>query len=276
MKEKILNFIKDKKNKALFLTSIIALIFIPVFLFTIAVFTQNNNKNQAITPTTNPTSILNTSTTPLPSKPSFSFTPPPTYPPVNPTGYTAHKQFSIISTSPANNQTNIPINLNAIIITFDQPVTVQDIPLSIGPSIQYTIAAQNNSIIITPQEQLKTGMTYDIVLRLYQNEGQIKLYPFNFTIAGPTPTPLPTDQPGWENPDELRLTAPDVYLSNYTPYSETSFNVTSDYIFTPTGHFYFVATLHGDTTSAKNAFITWLHSLKLTDQQIQGLDIRYQ
>ena len=204
--------------------------------------------------------------------PTKSFPPPPTYAPVNPSE--VHKVFSLVSTSPKGDATNVSPNIPSITLTFDKPVTVADIPFSLLPDLPRKVTAQGNSIVIAPLEPLQVGTTYYISIRLYTADQKINVVSYKFTVAGPTPTPLavtpgdvgnnyPTVQAQQRNQDT------DVYVANYTPHSESTFSVTSDYVTTPTGHFAFTV------TGSKNDFINWLKSLQLTDQQIQSLDITY-
>ncbi|HLL60912.1 MAG TPA: hypothetical protein VK338_04300 [Candidatus Nitrosocosmicus sp.] len=68
----------------------------------------------------------------------------------------------------------------------------------------------------------------------------------------------------------------DVYLSNFTPYETGLFSIFSDYKPEPTGHFYFLIYLKGESkVKSRNAVIGWMKNLKLTDEQISKLEIQY-
>jgi methionine-rich copper-binding protein CopC len=259
---------KLKKNYILILF-IIYLVAIPLFLLIGSFFLSTSKKSSQISPTS---STVTTNTSPTPA-----FQLPPTYPPILPSDNTPHKHLVVVRTSPSNNQT-VSTSLNNITLTFDQPVGVQDVPLSINPNIPYSISAQANSIIITPQVPLDPGMSYFVVLRLYQADGKIDLYTLTFKTSGPTPTGTITDLDpsaiNQINQDELQ-NAPDVYVSNQTPHSQSTFDVTSDFKSTPTGHYYFTVTLKGDPNAAKNDFTTWLKSIGLNGSQIGSLDVVY-
>ena len=263
MKEKIQNIINNPQLVKLIGIYAAAVIFLLIILWSLVAFSQQiTSKNSSeITPSPTNTSLV----------------PPPTYPPV-PTNDTAiHKELSVVSTSPTNNQTAVPVSLNNIILTFDQDVSVPDVPLAISPTIHYSINSEGKSIIITPQEQLDPGTTYSVVLRLYKAGGQINYYSLNFSVIGPTLTPMPTDSFNQQQEnDQQRQAAPDVYLSNYTPYSGSDFSISSNYNL-PLHHYQFAVTLSGsDQTQAKQDFLSWLKTLGYTDQEIQSLDITYQ
>lgn len=260
---------KLKKNYILILF-VIYLVAIPLFLLIGSFFLSSSTKKM---PQVTPTSSTGAPT----STPAFQL--PPTYSPVQSNDTTKHKQLVVVKTSPVNNQGDVPVDIKSITITFDQQVTVQDVPLAIAPDLPYKINAQGTSIIITPQAALQPGTVYFVVLRLYRSDGKIQLYTLSFKTTGATPTPLPNTRPpqsdiDQENQQQIQ-SAPDVYVSNQTPHNGGTFSVTSDYKSTPTGHFYFTVTLIGDPTTAKNDFINWLKSLGLNDSQISSLDVVY-
>lgn len=263
MKEKILNILNNRRAVLLLgLYAIVALFIISVILY---ILLNNARKGSSENPSiVTPTLIPN-------------YTPPPTYPPVQPSDTTIHKHLAVISTSPINNQKNVPVTLSNITITFDQTVAVSDVPLSIAPSLPYAISSKNNSIIITPKSQLLPGITYFIFLRLYNSPDQITPFSLSFTTEGITPTPLPADNFNVQDDfSQQRQAAPDVFLSNYTPHSGSDFSISSTYNL-QIHHYQFTVALTGsDQNQAKQDFITWLKSLQFTDQQIQALDITYQ
>ncbi len=246
-----------KKNKLILLYAGIAvfialiIVFIGYYNYNIPTQKSNNNNQPSITSVT--------------------------YPPVQPSSTSVNKVLNIISTTPSQNEKNIPTNLGNIKLSFDQPVSVGDVPLSISPNLQYSITANDNSIIITPQSSLIPGITYSVVLRLYTIQGGINLYTLNFTTTGSTPTPMPTDSFNQQQDNNAqRQMAPDVYLSNYTPYTGSDFTISSSYNLS-VHHYQFAVSLSGNNqTQDKQDFVNWLHSLQFTDSEIQSLDITYQ
>lgn len=78
-----------------------------------------------------------------------------------------------------------------------------------------------------------------------------------------------------KNAEDFNKTAhPDVYVANKTPHDTTDFSVTSRFVpGYPEGHYGFTVTQH--TQNAQKAFIAWLHSLGLSDETINGLDVVY-
>lgn len=104
------------------------------------------------------------------------------------------------------------------------------------------------------------------------------------------PTPLPTEEAASSSaavPDSPRIpdvdknaedfnktNHPDVYVANKTPYETTDFSVTSRFVpGYPEGHYGFSVTQN--TANAQKAFVAWLHSLGLSDEMINTLDIIY-
>lgn len=97
----------------------------------------------------------------------------------------------------------------------------------------------------------------------------------SFPVTTPTPLPPANQDHAADLNNQYNMTnQPDIFLSNKTPYDTTDFSVTSDFASSPTQHFFFTVT--AKNAHAQQAFLTWLHSLGLTDGQIQILDVRYQ
>jgi hypothetical protein len=238
----------SRKFKLLALACVIG---IPFLVFLFSLFT-NGNKKQTPQPIPQKGIIVNTQ-----------------YP---------DQQYTIVSTNPSQGQTNVA-RTQPITLTFNQ--TVETIPhFSLLPSVQYSMVARGNTVTITPTNSFEVGQMYSLVVTLPRpTQGNDTLYQLVFTIAGPTPTLAPdtTDQNLFKNDDESTKNArPDVFLSNYTPYTSSTFSVASDYKTDPTGHFFFTVTIHGDQNSGRADLTNWMKSLGLTDSQIQSLDITYQ
>ncbi len=76
-----------------------------------------------------------------------------------------------------------------------------------------------------------------------------------------------------EEANNLRTHYPGSYLKNNLPYQTNDFKANVNFFDDSISQYRFVVTLNDD--QAKDSFITWLRSLKLTDQQISKLAITY-
>jgi len=234
-------------NKRLFFSAlIIFLIVIPaIFLF----FMQKKNPSPSPSFFPTPTTIAN--------------------PPQNgPLGIT------IQNTTPQNNSDNVGLNQNIVII-LNKPATLDQIAINISPNVPYTASIKGNNLIISPQTPLQPGTTYSYMVKYADSTTSDR---YSFTTVGEQPSsavsPTPVDNVPEMELEWQRVHQPDLFLSNKTPFETQDFSVTNDYTSTPTEHFYFTVT--SKTPNGRQAFLNWLTSLNLGNQQIQQLDIRYQ
>ncbi|MBI3620008.1 hypothetical protein HY214_02590 [Candidatus Roizmanbacteria bacterium] len=116
--------------------------------------------------------------------------------------------------------------------------------------------------------------------------------------TAPSPSPAPTEAPTImptavkkqdhflpqtfptgglkERDDYQRVTRPDLFLANHTPFAAPSFSIATYYKISPAGHWAFAVTLKGgDQVRAKNDVAAWMTSFGLTASQIQLLDLSY-
>lgn len=238
---------------------ILFIIFIAILLIIFTLLTMWKNKTAA------PKSLA-----PIPIMTSFPPTPPPSTP--------MTKELSIIAVDPTDNSANRPLD-QKIKITFNRNFSADEIDFRWAPTVNYSTQIDNQTLTATPQAQLTPGITYAFYVVFKQTNQPSKLY--RFTTAGEKPTTLPDTFPSGaakQAEDYNRQNYPDIFLANKLPYSTVDFEAVKAGFKqgTPEGRFYFTVTLKGDTVSSKNAFISWLKSLGLTDIQIQGLDIEYQ
>jgi hypothetical protein len=201
--------------------------------------------------------------------PSPISTPTPLTLPIN----TNKTGLSIVSTLPANNATNINAN-QPIIITFNRTVSSSDFSFALAPNLPYTSSFQGNQFIVTPTNSFDTGTPYYFTIQF--SDG-IFAQKFSFVTAGAGPI----GNSSFDNVSEVnnagyKILKPDLFLSNQTPYQTSDFSVNYHLSQTPTDHFAFEVTLTGpNKLQSKQDFLTWLHSLGLTDDEIQQIDITY-
>lgn len=239
-------------NKKVIIALFIILVVIPFLLIFIKAPSKKMPPppNQITTPTSIPvipTSISVPSISPVPS----------TVP------------LSVVQTSLQGG--NIPVSQTSMAITFNRPFSLNEFVFAIDHDLTYTIAIQDNILLITFKSEFQPATTYTYTFTFTNRPSQS----YSFTTVSQAPTPKDS-VPGVVD-DYSRTHYPDVFLYNRTPYDSADFSVTGDLTDSPTQHDYFTVTLKGsDVLQSKQSFINWLHSLGLADQQIQTLDIRYQ
>lgn len=98
-------------------------------------------------------------------------------------------------------------------------------------------------------------------------------------VITPTPTAKPNTRPKEAFEEERafqRVTHPDVFLANNTPYETNIFRITYQFTSSPTDHFFFVVDWKIQNEDiGKVQLNEWLASLGLSLEQIATLDIRY-
>ena len=211
------------------------------------------------------------------SREKTSALPTPTPPQLSPTQTPSKIALTITNTRPGDGEHNVALG-SAIVITFNRRLSVGEVIFTIAPVVGAQLTLRDNTLIVTPKSSLAPGTLYTFSIS-YQG-GQKLPDVFTFTTTGPTTPFLPNTQPkGAAEHEErfLRENYPDIYLQRFIPYQSASFSINSEYRLAPTGHYAFlVKSLEDDSSKAKIEVIAWLKSLKLTDQQIEQLDISYQ
>lgn len=188
--------------------------------------------------------------------------------------------LNIVSTTPTDKAISVPLS-QVISIVFNRTYDINQLEFIVNPKFEFKKSQTDNTLVITPIIPLQPGTLYTYSLWDKTNSENFR-QTFTFTTIGPTPEFLPDTRPVEVIQAEenfLRENRPDIFLKNLTPYSSEIFSITSDYRSPPQSHFYFLVTLKSTDQSiaelSKQEFISWLKSLKLTDQQIQALDITY-
>ncbi len=196
----------------------------------------------------------------------------PTPTPISAPNSIINSSVHLVSISPKDKEENVLSNAS-IKANFSQPVP--GITFNIYPSIESVPTVTNNQIIIAFSQPLDINTIY--TYSFLDQDGNI-IFTGTFATGNSSNSVAPLSQ----EYDHLQTTAdseqrknyPDVYLATYTPYDSDSFSVTSDFSDSEGGSFFFTVTQKA--ASGKGDFLSWLHSLSLTDEEIQKLDIRYQ
>ena len=252
-----------KNNKYLIMIAIILVFLIPLLLLWIR---TANQKSGPATPSLNNTNnqIFNSPTITIPLRSGVT-TEPTEIVPAQRTGNT-----DIINAQPQDAGKDVPIN-TPIIITFNQIISPNNTQVTVVPNTPISVNIQANILTITPSSDLTPATTYTFLIR-YDPNRPAYIYSFR-TIGAPSDTFVFPHQE--EDQKDIRL-APDVYVSNKTPYSTNDFSVTAD-ISQTTGNFNFTVTLTGpDKNQDQQDFLNWVRSLGLTEAQINTLEITYQ
>jgi len=218
-----------------------------------------------------PFALLFSSKAPLPAIPFFSF---PTPSPVLPPGTLfVYKAPQIVSSSPSAGEQNVSTS-PTITIVFNRSVTNDEITFWVGPSSTPTVSITGNTLTATVSSPLSQGSQYGYSIK-YKDGSSSKTYFFTTQGSGPINNSLydPFSQMTTSQDKQLH---PDIYISNQMPHTGNLFRVSYSYTPSPNSHIYFSVLLFGnDDTQAKSEFISWMKSAGLTDDQINGMDIRY-
>ena len=209
--------------------------------------------------------------TPLQKVIFYTFpTPTPIAPPSETLKYVAP---SVISTSPTNGQTNVPVN-TPITIIFNRPVSADELTFWVGPNISATTSISGNTLTATLSTVLDQGTTYGYNIK-FKNGSAAKSVYFTTEGTGPASNTLYDPVRELQSSQDKQL-HPDIYISNEMPYTGDLFHVSYSYTASPNSHIYFSVLLYGNNqNAAKQDFVSWVKSLGITDQQINTMDIRY-
>ena len=193
----------------------------------------------------------------------------PSQPVANPTTLSTYK---IIAVSPSDEEKNVPQN-SFIQITFNLPPGEGNEEFTVAPAFEFTSELNNNQLTVTPLSLLAEGTKYTYIVKFKNQILPSRTY--TFTTTGEFSI-LPDTQPSGAAEFEENFQKenhPDVFLSNFTPYSADSFSVSSEFIPVQPGHFRFTVT--SLSSSGRQDFHDWLRSLDFTDSRISALDILY-
>lgn len=181
--------------------------------------------------------------------------------------------LQLVSLSPENGAKGVDPNAQ-IVATFNRTVSTNSARFSFFPNIDYALVAQNNSLVITPTAPYERGIVY--TYSVINTDGTIFATATFSAGANTSPIiPLTGRYPDLDTVSDnaQKENYPDVFLAGYTPYQTGYFSVSSEFSSSPSGHFVFFVNPH--TNTAKQAFLSWLGQLGLTQDQIKRLEVVY-
>ena len=194
-----------------------------------------------------------------------------------PTASIVAGELDIVAIDPEDDAQNIALDRN-IEITFSRTFTQNEIEFFINPNTTHAATIEDNKLIVKPQNQWESGMHYNYSVNFTDDNQKVRLY--RFTTTGPIQEFLPDTQPEGlyeETLNEQKTERPDIYVANNTPYESGTFSVRADFESKPPAHYYLLVTQKIDNEEkVKQDVNVWLQQLDLSNEQITGLDIRYE
>lgn len=196
--------------------------------------------------------------------------------PNNPLPTSSSTQPSLIglkltNSTPTNGAKSVPTN-SPIAFFFSQDVQILSTTASILPDTQFTLTTNQNAVSINPTTTLLPSTNYTVTVSVEK-----QTFFVSFTTVGPTPTigssTLPSGAAESDN-NYLKAHRPDIYLSNYTPFSDINFSVSTNYS-TSLDRFVFLVTLKNKSLDSRSLFVQWAKSKGLDDTQINTLNVSY-
>jgi hypothetical protein len=178
--------------------------------------------------------------------------------------------FQLTSSTPQNKAVGVQLNTP---ISFLFNKEVGNATATITPTTNISTTFSGRAVIIKPNTNLSPSTQYVVVLEVNSQS-----FFLTFTTQGPTPTmgqnTRPIDQVDAEQ-EILKQTHPDVFLSNYTPYTSSTISITSAYTSGNPGHFQFTVSSRGNAMSATAEFQSWAQQKGLNNSQLASLDVVY-
>jgi len=196
----------------------------------------------------------------------------PTPTPIFP-GSTNTTPLRVISTNPIDGTTQIASN-QPISISFNNTIATEDLLISSIPPVSFTQEVQKNTLILTPQQPYEDNILYTLTLEDAHSHQVLLSLHFS---SGNSPTAIPMQDTNIQTDVDTfdKANHPDVFVANNTPYTANNFSVSASYVDgSPFGHYGVYVSLK--TPVGKQDFLSWLHSLGITDSQTESLDIHYQ
>jgi len=196
---------------------------------------------------------------------------------VMPTESIVAGQLDIVAIDPKDDAQNIALD-RSIEIEFSKTFTKDEIEFFINPNTPHNATINGNKLLVTPQTQWEPGMNYNYSVNFPDDSQKVRLY--RFTTTGPTQEFLPDTQPEGlyeQTQNEQKKERPDIYVANNTPYESGSFSVRADFEPKIPAHYYLIVTSKiNNDEQVKQDVNVWLQQLDLSQDQIAGLDIRYE
>lgn len=196
---------------------------------------------------------------------------------IAPTNTLQNNELDVVSVTPKDGAQAVNIN-TSIRITFSRNFKEDEIDFSIGPDAIYSQEIKDNVLIIKPWKPLAEGTLYTYSINFPRDNQKVRLY--RFVTEGTLSEVLPDTRSNdlvAEIEEKERINHPDIYITNRTPYEDTTFAIKSDFEPKTPAHYYFIVTSkNNDSDTVEQAVDAWLQLQGLTEEQINGLDIRYQ
>lgn len=196
---------------------------------------------------------------------------------IAPTNSLQNNELDVVSVTPKDGAQAVNIN-TSIRITFSRNLKEGEIDFSMGPDAIYSQEIKDNVLIITPWEPLAEGTLYTYSVNFENDNQKVRLY--RFVTEGTLSEILPDTRSNdfiEEIEEKERVNHPDIYITNRTPYEDSTFAITSDFEQKTPAHYYFIVTSKiNNPDTVEQAVDAWLQLQGLTEEQINGLDIRYQ
>lgn len=196
---------------------------------------------------------------------------------IAPTNTLQNNALDVVSVTPKDGEQTVSIN-TSIRITFSRNPKEDEIDFSMGPDAIYSQEIKENVLIITFRKPLAEGTLYTYSVNFENDNQKVRLY--RFVTEGTLKEVLP-DTRSYDLIKEIeekeRINHPDIYITNRTPYEDNDFAIKSAFEPKTPAHYYFIVTSKiNDPRSVEQAVNAWLQLQGLTEEQINGLDIRYQ
>jgi len=186
-------------------------------------------------------------------------------------------KLDVVAIDPEDDAQNIALD-RTIEITFSRTLTDEEIEFFINPNTTHTATIEDNKLLVSPQNQWEPGTYYNYSVNFPGDRQKVRLY--RFTTTGPTQEFLPDTQPEGlyeETLNEQKNERPDIYVANNTPYESGTFSARADFESKPPAHYYLIVTKKiNDEEKVRQDVNLWLQQLDLSNEQIAGLDIRYE
>lgn len=111
----------------------------------------------------------------------------------SPSAVTDAQSFTVSSTSPQNNATNVSLN-SPITFTFNRNFDTKTAGVTFSPDTQFDFSSDSNSVTVVPNPGFAPGMQYQVTISV---PDQNYSYTLNFATVAPNPTntPQPSDTP---------------------------------------------------------------------------------
>lgn len=191
---------------------------------------------------------------------------------------TVSSSVRVLSSKPETGAVNVAVDIAAIRILFNSPQKPEQFKIFLGASntktsIGTNVTAEGNQLVIQPLMTLIPNTVFTLTVRSVA--GNVLIYSLTFTTENvPIVDTFPS---GFDTYTEQRdfQERPDIYLANKLPYGTVSFTMALE-IPDSGSYIYHVKPKITDAQKVRADVLAWLHSINLTDTDIDSFDIRYE